>query len=68
LSLSSPCTFRDRPSALAGFDQDVGAGGGHVAVRDYVMKAGWATASGSESPNGDVATACADILVKARQS
>jgi hypothetical protein len=36
--------------------------------RDFVMKAGWATASGSESPNGDVATACADVLVKARQS
>jgi hypothetical protein len=36
--------------------------------RDFVMKAGWATASGSESPNRDVATACADVLVKARQS
>jgi hypothetical protein len=36
--------------------------------RDYVMKAGWATASGSETPNRDVATACADVLLKARQS
>ncbi len=36
--------------------------------RDFVMKAGWATASGSESPNSDVATACADVLVKARTS
>jgi hypothetical protein len=36
--------------------------------RDYVMKAGWATSSGSEGPNGDVASACADVLVKAHQS
>jgi hypothetical protein len=36
--------------------------------RDYVMKAGWATTSGEESPNGAVATACADVLLKARQS
>lgn len=35
--------------------------------RDYVMKAGWATTSGSESANRDVASACADVLVKARQ-
>ena len=36
--------------------------------RDFVMKAGWATTSGEESPNGHVATACADVLLKARQS
>ena len=36
--------------------------------RDYVMKAGWATTSGDESPNGAVAAACADVLVKAGQS
>jgi hypothetical protein len=36
--------------------------------RDYVMKAGWATAAGEESANGAVATACADVLLKARQS
>jgi hypothetical protein len=34
--------------------------------RDYVMKAGWATTS-PDGPNRDVATACADMLVKARQ-
>lgn len=32
--------------------------------RDYVMKAGWATVAGSDSPDRDVAAACADILVK----
>ena len=36
--------------------------------RDFVMKAGWATVPGSESPNRDVANACAGVLVKARQS
>ena len=36
--------------------------------RDFVMKAGWATSPGSEDPNRDVATACAGLLVKARQS
>ena len=36
--------------------------------RDFVMKAGWATTSGSENANSDVASACADVLVKARQS
>jgi hypothetical protein len=36
--------------------------------RDFVIKAGWATTSGAESPNGNVATACADVLLKARQS
>ena len=34
--------------------------------RDYVMKAGWATTS-PDGPNRDVASACADVLVKARQ-
>jgi hypothetical protein len=34
--------------------------------RDYVMKAGWATTS-PDGPNRDVASACADMLVKARQ-
>jgi hypothetical protein len=36
--------------------------------RDFVMKTGWATVPGSESPNRDVASACAGVLVKARQS
>ncbi|GAB2175993.1 hypothetical protein [Dongia sp. agr-C8] len=36
--------------------------------RDYVMKVGWATAPSAESPNGDVASACADKLIKPSQS
>jgi len=36
--------------------------------RDYVMKAGWATSSAADGPNRDVATACAGVLVKSRQS
>jgi hypothetical protein len=35
--------------------------------RDYVMKAGWATTSQTDGPNGDVASACADALLKAPQ-
>jgi hypothetical protein len=35
--------------------------------RDYVMKAGWATSSPDDGPNGDVASACADALLKANQ-
>lgn len=35
--------------------------------RDYVMKAGWATSSPADGPNGDVASACADALLKAHQ-
>jgi hypothetical protein len=35
--------------------------------RDFVISAGWATISGSEVPSGDVATACAALLVKAAQ-
>jgi hypothetical protein len=36
--------------------------------RDYVMKAGWATSSEADGPNRDVASACADALLKAHQS
>ena len=36
--------------------------------RDYVMKAGWATTSSVDGPNRDVAIACAEALIKARQS
>jgi hypothetical protein len=36
--------------------------------RDYVMKTGWATSSPTDGPNRDVASACADALVKAHQS
>jgi hypothetical protein len=34
--------------------------------RDYVMKAGWATSS-PDGPNGDVASACAEVLLKSHQ-
>lgn len=30
--------------------------------RDYVMKAGWATMPATDSPNRDLATACAEAL------
>jgi hypothetical protein len=33
--------------------------------RDFVMKAGWATMPATEAPNSDLATACADVLLKA---
>jgi len=36
--------------------------------RDYVMKAGWATSPSAEGPNGAVATACAETLIKPSQS
>jgi hypothetical protein len=36
--------------------------------RDYLMKAGWATTSTADGPNREVATACADTLVKPGQS
>ncbi len=36
--------------------------------RDFVMKAGWATVPAAESPNGNLAGACAEVLSKAAQS
>jgi len=36
--------------------------------RDYVMKAGWATSSPAAGANADVASACADTLIKPNQS
>jgi len=35
--------------------------------RDYVMKAGWATISGADDPDRDVAAACAEALIKPKQ-
>jgi hypothetical protein len=35
--------------------------------RDFVMKAGWATAPATEHPNGILAAACAEGLLKAAQ-
>jgi hypothetical protein len=36
--------------------------------RDFVMKAGWATMPAAQSPNSDLAAACAEVLAKAPQS
>jgi hypothetical protein len=36
--------------------------------RDFVMKAGWATMPAAESPNRDLAAACAEVLAKAAQT
>lgn len=36
--------------------------------RDFVMKAGWATMPAAQSPNSDLAAACAEVLTKAAQS
>jgi hypothetical protein len=36
--------------------------------RDYVMQAGWATTSAADGPNRDVASACAEVLIKPSQS
>lgn len=33
--------------------------------RDFVMKSGWATVPAAESPNGDLADACAKVLAQA---
>ncbi|MCI0431653.1 MAG: hypothetical protein L0210_14070 [Rhodospirillales bacterium] len=32
--------------------------------RDFVMKSGWATMPASDAPNGDLAAACAEVLLK----
>jgi hypothetical protein len=36
--------------------------------RDFVMKAGWATVLADDSPNKEVASACADMLSKTAHS
>lgn len=36
--------------------------------RDFVMKAGWATMSATDSPDKAVASACADLLTKTARS
>jgi hypothetical protein len=36
--------------------------------RDFVMKTGWATMPAAQSPNSDLAAACAEVLAKATQS
>jgi hypothetical protein len=36
--------------------------------RDFVMKTGWATMPTAQSPNGELAAACAEVLAKAVQS
>jgi len=36
--------------------------------RDFVMKTGWATMPAAQSPNGDLAEACAELVATAAQS
>ena len=36
--------------------------------REFVMKSGWATISASDAPNGDLAEACAEVLIKPAQT
>ena len=36
--------------------------------REFVMKSGWATMSASDAPNGDLAEACAEVLIKPAQT
>jgi hypothetical protein len=36
--------------------------------KDFVMKAGWATVPAAEKPDGNLAGACAEVLLKATQS
>ena len=36
--------------------------------REFVMKSGWATMPASETPNDDLAAACAEVLVKPLQT
>ena len=36
--------------------------------RDFVMKSGWATMPASDAPNLDLATACAEVLLKPTQT
>ena len=35
--------------------------------REFVMKSGWATMPAADSPNSDLAEACAEVLVKPAQ-
>lgn len=36
--------------------------------RDFVMKAGWATMPATDTPNRELATACAEVLANAAKS
>ena len=36
--------------------------------RDFVMKSGWATMPASDTPNSDLAAACAQVLLKPTQT
>ena len=36
--------------------------------REFVMKSGWATIAASDAPNGDLAEACAKLLIKPLQT
>ena len=36
--------------------------------REFVLKSGWATIAASDAPNGDLAEACAKLLIKPLQT
>ena len=55
------------PEALAK-TQHVGALGSPYERRAFVMRTGWATMPAAQSPNSDLAAACAEVLAKAAQS
>jgi hypothetical protein len=48
--------------------QHVGALSSLYERRAFVMRTGWATMPAAQSPNGDLAAACAEVLATATQS
>jgi hypothetical protein len=63
------CVSQSRvdPEAIARI-QHVGALSSIYERRAFVMSTGWATMPGAQSPNSDLAAACAEVLAKAAQS
>jgi 2-oxo-4-hydroxy-4-carboxy--5-ureidoimidazoline (OHCU) decarboxylase len=63
------CVIQSRadPEAIAK-TQHVGALSSLYERRAFVMKAGWATMPATQSPNSDLAAACAAVLATAAQS
>ena len=63
------CISRSRadPEAIAK-TQHVGALSSLYERRAFVMRTGWATMPPMQSPNSDLAAACAEVLAKATQS
>jgi alpha/beta superfamily hydrolase len=55
------------PEAIAK-TQHVGALGSQYERSAFVMRTGWATMPAAQSPNSDLAAACAEVLARAAQS